>query len=129
MKRKKQIIHLDNNPVVLNLIKLLINEYFEQNIIEYIAVETQQELETLLLKEVPDILITDLIGEDEQDPSSRVNLIKIIHTQYSKIKIFVLSSSTNQETQQKLKPYISHYAYKSGDPTIFLNLLKTLLEE
>lgn len=119
----KKVLHLDDNPIFNDLIKLL----FDDISVEYKSVLKKEKAWKELKKSLPDLLIADLMLEDDWNEQPGVEFIKDAHKKYPELKIMVLSARSDKSLRDELKDYVVHYETKSFRPSIFKeNILKIL---
>ena len=119
----KKVLHLDDNPIFNNLIKLL----FDDIGVEYKSVLQKEEAWKELEKSLPDLLIADLMLEDDWNERPGVEFIKNARKEYPELKIMVLSARSDKFLRDELKDYVVHYETKSFRPSIFKkNIVKIL---
>lgn len=119
----KKVLHLDDNPIFNDLIKLL----FDDIGVEYKFVLKKEEAWKELKKSLPDLLIADLMLEDDWNERPGVEFIKNARKEYPELKIMVLSARSDKFLRDELKDYVVHYETKSFRPSIFKkNIVKIL---
>ena len=126
MTKKYTILHMDNNPVVLNLTKALIAD---RNCITFESTSNENETDTFLQKRLPDILIVDLMLDNDYDPTPGINYIKKAYKQYPGLKMVVYTGNTDTEIKRELLSYTAHYELKSSDPVMFISKLQSLFKQ
>jgi len=125
MKKKYNILHLDDNPDFIRLIKQL----FENVNINYEYTYRDDEAYNFLKRKIPDIMIVDLIRNgDCCDYLPGINFIKKINSEYPNLKIVVLTSTPYDMLEKKLDKYIVEYIEKSFQPTKLKNKIIEILE-
>ena len=119
----KKVLHLDDNPIFNDLIKLL----FDDIGVEYKSVLNTDDAWKELKKSLPDLLIADLMLEDDWNERPGVEFIKDAHKRYPELKIMVLSARSDKSLRDELKNYVVYYETKSFRPSTFKeNIVKIL---
>jgi len=124
MNKKYNILHLDDNPVFINITRVLIENVNINYEYAYYADDTYNALE----KKLPDLLIVDLMLENDYDPTPGMNFIKKINNIYPKLRIMVVTGNPDETLENKLKKYIIAYEQKGFDPPVFKDKVMNLLE-
>jgi DNA-binding NarL/FixJ family response regulator len=123
---KYNILHIDDNPVFLELIKNIFNK--DENFI-YVPVLNTKNAFREIEKKMPDLLIADLMLKNDWDANSGKTFIKEVKYKYPDLAIMVLSARDEPKLRNKLKKYIILYQQKSFRPSEFLPTITNLLEK
>ena len=119
------ILHLDDNPIYLNLTKSL---FENKKNISHIGVYTINEAFKYLKMKKTDLLITGLLFGDE-DPSPAIRFIKQVNEEYPEIPVIINSAYRSQEIKKELSDYVVDNLQKGCDPNIFINKVLQYLKQ
>jgi len=123
--KKYNILHLDDNPIFIDLIKVIL----ENTYINYEFVHYDDEAYNFLKKKIPDLMIVDLIRNgDCCDYEPGINFIKKINSEFPNLKIMVVTGSPDETLQNKLEKYIIAYEHKNFVPLEFRKKVMNILE-
>jgi len=126
MKKKYTILHLDDNPIIMQMIQPL----FENNPdISYASTFNIKQTDEWLKKRRPEIFIVDLMLYNDHDPTPGIQYIKKAYKQYPGIRMIVYTGYKETGLKKELDPYIVHYEQKASDPYAFVNKIQAFLEE
>jgi len=126
MAKNYRIIHLDDNPLFIDLIEMLIDEIDGINI-KYKGVLTDKEAYDFVESGLPDLFISDLMLEDDHDAESGIKVIETLHNQYPSLKIMVLSARSDTSLRDRLREYVVAYVTKEFDPSLLPDDIKRIL--
>ncbi len=127
----KKVLHLDDNPIFNDLIKLLFDdiniEYNSVLNVEYNSVLNTDDAWKELEKTLPDLLIVDLMLENDWEAKSGVEFTKKAYKNYPTLNIMILSSRSDKSLRDELEAYIVRYETKTFRPSTFKkNIVKFL---
>jgi DNA-binding NarL/FixJ family response regulator len=126
MKKKYLILHLDDNPIIMQMIQPL----FENNPdISYASTFNIKQTDECLKKRRPEIFIIDLMLYNDYDPTPGIQYIKKAYKQYPGIRMIVYTGYKETGLKKELDPYIVHYEQKASDPYVFVNKIQSILEK
>jgi len=126
MAKNYRIIHLDDNPLFIDLMEVPISEIDGINI-KYKGVLTDKEAYDLLGSGLPDLFISDLMLKDDHDAESGIKVIEKLHNQYPSLKIMVLSARSDASLRDRLRECVVAYQIKEFDPSLLADDIKRIL--
>ena len=126
MTKNYTVLHLDDNPVFLNMTKSL---FENQKDIIYDGVFTTKEAFSHIQNSPPDLVLVDLMLEKEGDPTPGVQFIEQVKEQYPKTRMFVLTAYKPNDLREKLSNYVNKYIQKGGDPELFISTVTRYLKQ
>ena len=119
------ILHLDDNPMFLEQMDVLMN--FDSSI-RYRAVQNPEDAKAELEKEMPDLLIVDLMLKNDWDAGNGADFAEEMYSSYRpNLKIMILSARSDEDIRRRLKKSIVHYATKDFRPSSFKKKLLEIL--
>jgi len=118
------ILHLDDNPMFLEQMAVLMK--FNSSIY-YRPVQDPADAKIELEKEMPDLLIVDLMLENDWDALNGADFAEDTHNLYPDLKIMILSARSDEDIRRRLKKSIVHYATKDFRPSSFKKKLLEIL--
>ena len=132
MSKTYRIVHLDDNPVFIELTKMLIDEIKEINI-DYKGVYRKQDAYNLIKSDIPDLFISDLMLEDEHDAETGAQVVKTVSEKYPDLKIMALSARSDASLKERFEKYTKKYTirYETKDfqPSVFIDTIKDILTQ
>jgi CheY-like chemotaxis protein len=128
MSKTYRIVHLDDNPVFIELTKMLIDEIKEINI-DYKGVYRKQDAYNLIKSDIPDLFISDLMLEDEHDAETGAQVVKTVSEKYPYLKIMALSARSDASLKERLEKYTIRYETKDFQPSLFPDTIKDILTQ
>ena len=126
MTKNYRVIHLDDNPLFIDLIEMLINEMNGMEI-KYKAVFTDEKAYALVKSEPPDLFISDLMLKDDHNAETGIKVIETLHKKYPSLKIMVLSARGDASLRDRLKKCTVAYKTKEFDPLSLADDIKSIL--
>jgi PleD family two-component response regulator len=97
IKKKLKVFAIDNSRMILNIYRnVLYNLEYESRLFEYPIKALEQ-----IIKEKPDVIITDLIMPD----ISGIDLTKIVRKRYSKSELPIIMITTQKEVKENRAAY------------------------
>ena len=97
IKKKLKVFVIDNSRMILNIYRnVLYNLGYESRLFEYPIKALEQ-----IIKEKPDVIITDLIMPD----ISGIDLTKIVRKRYSKSELPIIMITTQKEVKENRAAY------------------------
>ena len=125
MSQSYTILHLEDNPVFVNMTKIL---FENQKNINYESVFTPEQAFNYLIKNMPDIILSDL-QLDDLTPESGIRFIKQVKNKYPNIPIVVLSSKRSKDIRENLSEYILDFFQKGCDTNFFVSNIMNHLKK
>ena len=97
IKKKLKVFAIDNSRMILNIYRnVLYNLEYESRLFEYPIKALEQ-----IIKEKPDVIITDLIMPD----ITGIDLTKIVRKRYSKSELPIIMITTQKEVKENRAAY------------------------
>ena len=97
IKKKLKVFVIDNSRMILNIYRnMLYNLEYESHLFEFPIKALEQ-----LVKEKPDVILTDLIMPD----ISGIDLTKIVRKRYSKSELPIIMITTQKDAQENKAAY------------------------
>ena len=124
MNKIYRIIHLDDNPLILESMKTL---FKDEGSIEYHGADTVEEAYALLDDALPDLLIVDLMLDQTNDATQGRDFLKEVHAKYPSLKKMVLSARPDESLQRDLREYIVEYDTKTFRPEQYVDKIMKIL--
>ena len=127
MSQKYTVLHLDDNPVFIDITKELFNK---RDDILYESAFSEQDAFGFMKKKQPDLLFVDLMLEDYGNTVPGEQFIERVKELYPQTRMLVLSGYPEPEImKEKLAHKIIHYEEKGGDPEKFVTNVVQFLSE
>jgi CheY-like chemotaxis protein len=127
MAKNYRIIHLDDNPLFISLMEMLIDDEINEIKIKYNGVFTDEEAYNLIESKPPDLFISDLMLEDDHNAETGITVIETLHNNYPSLKIMVLSARGDASLRDRLEKSIVAYKTKEFDPPSLADDIKSIL--
>jgi len=124
MQHQYTILHLDDNPVFLNITKAL---FQNQEDINYESVFTAQDAFSYLEKNEPDLIFVDLMLDDK-DPETGICFIEKVNQRFPKARMLVITGHQNN-LSNRVSPFIIDYIQKGYDPGPFTQKILSHLKK
>ena len=121
-----KVLHLDDNPVFLNMTKSL---FENQKDINYEGVFSTKEAFSSIENRIPDLVLVDLMLEDQENPEPGVQFIEQVSKRYPKTCMFVLTSYKENNIKEKISKYVREYFQKGCDPQFFISTVIRYLKQ
>jgi DNA-binding NarL/FixJ family response regulator len=127
MSQKYTVLHLDDNPVFINITKAL---FEKKEDIAYESAFTTNEAYGFIESKQPDLIFVDLMLEGFGDPEPGVNFIEKVKKNYPQLRMLVFSGYPEPDAiKERLADNIIHYEEKGCDPKNFVTNVARLLSE
>jgi CheY-like chemotaxis protein len=124
--KKYTILHLDDNQVFIDEMRLLLNVETEE--IDYIGVKSVNDAWEELTRHLPDLLIVDLMLENDYDPQPGIDFIREVRDKLSPdLKIVVLTANTDKNPRTELEGLVDWHETKSFTPSQLREKIKEIL--
>ncbi len=99
IKKKLKVFAIDNSRMILNIYRnVLYNLEYESRLFEFPIKALEQ-----LIKEKPDVILTDLFMPD----ISGIDLTKIVRKRYSKSELPIIMITTQKDAQENKAAYVA----------------------
>lgn len=112
---------LDDEPLILAALKAELAAFFDVRF----AVTTETDFYLNLTKEVPDLVLLDILLSDNHNG---VDVVRVLREKYPQVKILVLSIDNRRETFRRLLDLgIDGFVSKKASPTEVVHAIDTIL--
>lgn len=121
MTENHSLAILDDEPLILAALKAELAAVFDIRF----AVTTDTEFYQSLTKEIPDLVLLDILLNDNK---SGVDVVRVLREKYPQVKILILSIDNRRETFRRLLDLgIDGFVSKKASPTEVVHAIDTIL--
>ncbi|MDM8555747.1 response regulator [Desulfococcaceae bacterium HSG7] len=125
MMQKFKILHLENNPVFIEVFENFIHAKLD---VDYESVLNTQDAYAWLEKQKPDLLIVDLMLYNDYDTIPGEDFIKEVYKKYPGLKMMALTGWKDNGPRERIGKYVVHYETKAFRPSKFEKQIADILQ-